>query len=143
EELIQTYLRYEASYADLYSEVWLYGEWAKGEGLDARDTGIDVVARTRGAGEYHAIQCKFDDDDEVIHKGDIDSCFTASGQKPFVHRIIITTTMQWTQNAELALMGQQPPVSKIDLQDLENSQIDWGAYKPREKPPLKAKFSPK
>jgi hypothetical protein len=29
EELIRTYFRYEASYADLYSDVWLFADWAK------------------------------------------------------------------------------------------------------------------
>ena len=50
EELIRTYFRYEASYADLYSDVWLYGDWAreigtKQFGLSAKDVGIDLVAR--------------------------------------------------------------------------------------------------
>ena len=29
EELVRTYLRFEASYADLYADVWLYAVWAK------------------------------------------------------------------------------------------------------------------
>lgn len=29
EELIRTYFRFEASYADLYSYVWIFGDWAK------------------------------------------------------------------------------------------------------------------
>jgi predicted helicase len=32
EELIRTYFRYEASHADLYSEVWLFADWAKAIG---------------------------------------------------------------------------------------------------------------
>ena len=35
EELIRTYFRYEATYADLYDDVWLYSDWAKTQGLDA------------------------------------------------------------------------------------------------------------
>jgi len=57
EELVRTYFRYEATYADLYSDVWLYSDWAKEQGLDARDTGIDLVAKTNGTNEFHAIQC--------------------------------------------------------------------------------------
>lgn len=38
EELILTYLRNEASYRDLYSRDWSYSDWAKAQGLDARDT---------------------------------------------------------------------------------------------------------
>ncbi|MCF6313524.1 MAG: DEAD/DEAH box helicase family protein [Verrucomicrobiales bacterium] len=140
EELIRAYFRYEASYADLFSDVWLYSDWAKEQGLDAKDTGIDLVAKTRDTDEYHAIQCKFYAEDHKIQKSDIDSFFTASGQKPFTHRIIVTTTNEWTDNAEKSLAGQQPPVSKIDLIDLENSQIDWEKYQPSKKPALKVKY---
>ena len=140
EELIRTYLRYEATYADLYSDVWPYAEWATEQGLDARDTGIDLVAKTNGTDEYHAIQCKFYAEDYRILKKDIDSFFTASGQKPFTHRIIVTTTNDWSDNAEKALIGQQPAVTKIDLHDLENSQIDWSKYQPSEPPVLKEKY---
>ena len=128
EELTTTYLRYEAAYADLYSDVWTYTDWAREQGIDGKDTGIDLVAKTRGTGEYHAIQCKFYNEDYRIQKSDIDSFFTASGKKPFTHRVIVTTTNNWSGNAEDALQNQQPPVSKIDLHDLENSQIDWAKY---------------
>jgi hypothetical protein len=144
EELVRTYLRFEASYADLYSDVWLYSDWAKEIGtpefgLSAKDTGIDLVAKTRGTGEYHAIQCKCYAEDYRVRKADIDSFFTASGQKPFTQRIIVTTTNDWSDNAENALANQQPPVFKIDLNDLENSQIDWAKYQPSTPPPLKPK----
>lgn len=139
EDLVCTYLRNEASYKDLYSDVWTYGDWAREQGLDARDTGIDLVAKTQGTDEYHAIQCKFYADGYRVQKSDIDSFFTASGKKPFTHRIIISTTNNWSEHAEDALANQQPPVSKIDLNDLENSQIDWASYQPNHSPVLKPK----
>ena len=139
EELILCYLRNEATYRDLYSDVWSYCDWAKLQGLDGRDTGIDLVAKTSGTGEYHAIQCKLYAEDYRLQKGDIDSFFTASGKKPFTHRIIIATTDKWSEHAEDALQNQQPPVSKIDLHDLENSQIDWSHYHAKSKPTLKTK----
>lgn len=139
EELIITYLRYEAAYADLYSDVWTYSDWAKAQSLDGKDTGIDLVAKTKGTNEYHAIQCKFYAEDYRIQKSDIDSFFTASGKKPFTQRVIVTTTNNWSDNAEDALQNQQPPVSKIDLNDLENSQIDWTKYQPKKAPELKPK----
>ena len=146
EELLRTYFRYEASYADLYSDVWLWADWAKEIGtaefgFSGKDTGIDLVAKTRGTGEYHAIQCKCFAPDERVHKSDIDSFFTASGQKPFTQRIIVTTTDDWTENAENALRNQQPPVFKLDLHDLENSQIDWAKFRPSEPPVLKPKYA--
>src|SRR5690606_36042998 len=100
EELIRTYFRYEATYADLYSDVWLYSDWAKEQGLDGRDTGIDLVAKTQGTNEYHAIQCKCYAEDYRVKKSDIDSFFTASGKKPFTNRIIVTTTNNWSEHAE-------------------------------------------
>ncbi len=141
EELIRTYFRYEATYRDLYSDVWLYSDWAKTQGLDGRDTGIDLVAKTQGTNEYHAIQCKCYAEDYCVRKADIDSFFTASGKKPFTHRVIVTTTSNWSEHAEDALQNQQPPVTKIDLNDLENSQIDWAKYKPNAAPVLKQKKS--
>ncbi|NMY49824.1 type ISP restriction/modification enzyme [Pseudomonas sp. WS 5011] len=139
EELICAYLRNEATYRDLYDKVWMYGDWAKEQGLDGRDTGIDLVARTQGTGEYHAIQCKLYAEDYRVQKKDIDSFFTASGKAPFSHRIIVTTTNNWSEHAEDALQGQQPAVSKIDLQALEDSQIDWATYQPNQAVALKAR----
>lgn len=139
EELMLCYLRNEATYRDLYSEVWTYGEWAALQGLDKRDAGIDLVAKTQGTGEIHAIQCKLYAEDYRLQKSDIDSFFTASGKKPFTHRVIVSTTNHWSTHAEEALRDQQPPVSKIDLNDLENSQIDWAQYQPKAAPVLKVK----
>lgn len=139
EELIVTYLRNEATYRDLYSDVWTYAEWADLQGLDKRDTGIDLVAKTRGTEEFHAIQCKLFAPGHKVQKSDIDSFFTASGKKPFTRRIIVATTNHWSEHAEDALLDQQPPVSKIDLTALEESQIDWGQYQPKAAPVIKAK----
>ncbi len=139
EELICAYLRNEATYRDLYEEVWTHADWAAERGLDGRDTGIDLVAKTRGTGEYHAIQCKLYAEDYRVQKKDIDSFFTASGKAPFSHRIIVTTTNNWSEHAEDALQGQQPPVSKIDLQALEDSQIDWSRYQSKQAVVLKEK----
>jgi predicted helicase len=139
EELIVCYLRNEATYRDLYSDVWTYGEWAELQGLHKKDAGIDLVARTHGTGEIHAIQCKLYAETYRLQKGDIDSFFTASGKKPFSHRLIVSTTNRWSEHAEDALRDQQPPVSKIDLSDLENSQIDWSKFHSKAPPVLKPK----
>ncbi|ANE54628.1 type ISP restriction/modification enzyme [Methylomonas sp. DH-1] len=139
EELIVCYLKNEATYRDLYSDVWLYADWADRQRLDKRDTGIDLVAQTAGTSEFHAIQCKLYAADYKIRKDDIDSFFTASGKKPFTHRLIITSCLNWTEHADDALRDQQIPVNKIDLHDLENSQIDWAQYQAKAEPVLKPK----
>ena len=143
EELIRTYLRYEPIYADLYSDVWLLDEVPAELGISKKDTGIDLVAKTRGTEELHAIQCKFYAEDHVVKKGEIDSFFTASGQKPFSHRVIVVTSNNWSENAEASLFDQQPPVSRIDLSDLETSQIDWSKFKSNTQPVIKPKYDPR
>ncbi|NNB05473.1 DEAD/DEAH box helicase [Pseudomonas fragi] len=139
EELIFAYLRNEATYRDLYDKVWMYADWAKEQGLDGRDTGIDLVARTQGTGEFHAIQCKLYAEDYRVQKKDIDSFFTASGKAPFSHRIIVASTNNWSEHAEDALQGQQLSINKIDLQALEDSQIDWAKYQPKHAVAFKAR----
>lgn len=139
EELITCYLRNEPRYRDLYQTVWPYADWARAQGHDGRDAGIDLVAQTSGTGEYHAIQCKLFAPDYRLQKSDIDSFFTASGKKPFTQRVIVSTTDHWSEHAEAALRDQQPPVHKIDLTALEDSLIDWSRYAPKAKPVLKAK----
>lgn len=139
EELITCYLRNEPRYRDLYETVWSYADWARAQGHDGRDAGIDLVAQTSGTGEYHAIQCKLYAPDYRLQRADIDSFFTASGKKPFTRRVIVSTTDHWSDHAEAALADQQPPVHKIDLTALEESLIDWSRYAPKAKPALKSK----
>ncbi len=127
ERLSVIYFKNEPFYKDQYEEVLTYGEWAEKQGFAKKDTGIDLVAKTF-TGEFHAIQCKNYAPEYKIAKSDIDSFFTASGKTIFSHRIIVTTTNQWTQNASDSLEDQNPPVSTINLQDLENSLIDWSQF---------------
>lgn len=141
EELTICYLRNEATYKDLYSDVWTYSQWAELQGIPKNDAGIDLVAKTADTGEFHAIQCKLYAPTYRLQKSDIDSFFTASGKKIFSRRVIVSTTNNWSDNAENALIDQHPPVTKIDLHDLENSQIDWAKYQPNQAPVLKPKKS--
>jgi len=138
EELTVCFLKTEPAYAALYKSVETYSEWAERRGLDKRDTGIDLVAETH-ANEVHAIQCKLYAPDYRIQKADIDSFFTASGKKPFSHRIIVATTNHWSEHAEDALRDQQTPVTKIDLRTLEESVIDWSMFAVKKAPKLRAK----
>lgn len=138
EELTACFLKTEPAYAALYRSVEMYSQWADRRHADRRDTGIDLVAETHG-GEVHAIQCKLYAPDYRMQKADIDSFFTASGKKPFTHRIIVATTNHWSEHAEDALRDQQPPVTKIDLHTLEESVIDWSKFAPKKSPKLRPK----
>jgi predicted helicase len=142
EELTVAYLKNEPVYRELYRSVEPYAVWAERQGLDKRDAGIDLVAETF-TNEVHAIQCKLYAADYEVRKSDIDSFFTASGKKPFTHRIIFATTSHWSEHAEDALRGQHIPVTKIDLKALESSAIDWSKFAPRETVVLRTKKTPR
>ena len=139
EDLITCYLRNEPKYRDLYDSVWTYADWAREQGLNAQDAGVDLVARARGTGEFHAIQCKLYDADHAMRKDDIDSFMTASGKTTFSHRLIFSTCLHWTHHAEEAIANQTIPVSRIDLYDLETSAIDWSQYQPQQRITLRSK----
>ncbi|MCB1782860.1 MAG: DEAD/DEAH box helicase [Alphaproteobacteria bacterium] len=142
ELLSQDFLKNDPVLAQQYSEVWTYSKWAELQGIDKRDTGIDLVAKLADEEGYCAIQCKFYDEDHRISKKDIDSFFTASGKAPFTRRLIIdTTSADWSEHAEDALVGQSIPVNRIGLSDLEQSPIDWSAYAREQKVVLKEKKS--
>lgn len=126
ERLIKAYLLKDPLYQDKFSDVWLWGEWP--ETTKHQDTGIDLVAKERDTGEYCAIQCKFYDPSYSLQKSDIDSFFTASGKKPFTSRLIVSTTDNWSKNAEEALEDQQIPVTRLRVQDLANSPINWSEF---------------
>ena len=44
EDLIVCYLKNEPKYRDLYENVWTYADWARVQGINAQDAGIDLVA---------------------------------------------------------------------------------------------------
>ena len=144
EELMMRYFAFEPMYKDKYAEVWLWEAFKQHRiqhGFDdiGTDAGIDLVAKTRDTNEYCAIQCKFYAQDYSVKKSDIDSFFTASGNKLFSHRIIVSTTNHWSEHAEAALSNQHIPVIKLDLNALEESVIDWSQYQPKQDVILKPK----
>lgn len=126
ERLMCRYFELDPIYADRFSRVWMWNEWPDKGNIG--DTGIDLVAQMRATGEYCAIQCKFYLPDHTLAKEDIDSFFTASGKARFTSRIIVSTTDIWSKNAEDALHGQSIPVSRLRVQDLDNSPVDWSQF---------------
>ncbi|WP_180173517.1 type ISP restriction/modification enzyme [Acinetobacter sp. YH12029] len=121
------YFENEPAYADLFTKVQPYTEWAKEQGLTGKDTGIDLVATDKDGG-FCAIQCKLYDADRKVSKSEIDSFLSAASKAYFKSRIIVSTTNEWSQNALDTLENQDPPVTKIDLATLANSVIDWAKF---------------
>lgn len=126
EQLMAQFLRTDPMYAEQFSEVYLWQDWPGRDGK--HDTGIDIVAVDRLTGANVAIQCKFYAPGSTIGKTDIDSFLSASGKEGFAQRIIVSTTDKWNGHAEDAIQGQQIPVRRIGLADLEASVVDWDAF---------------
>lgn len=40
----------------------------------------------------------------------------------------MSSTDNWTQNADTALLGRNKPIVRIGLSELQNSKIDWSVY---------------
>ncbi|MFC5066551.1 DEAD/DEAH box helicase [Flaviflagellibacter deserti] len=130
ERLTKVWLENAPTQKPQFSRVLTFGEWAKANCFDQRDTGIDLVAELNDSpGCWCAIQCKFYREGYRIQKADIDSFFTASGKRPFTRRMIVDTTgVQWSEHAEEALRDQIVETTRVGLSDLEDSGIDWEAF---------------
>lgn len=137
EHLILAYLKTDPLYVSKYSNVWLWMDWPGRDGKG--DTGIDLVAEERETKDLCAIQCKFYDPDHTLDKPDIDSFFTASGKSDFTSRLIVSTTDHWSKHAEDALKDQKHPVTRLRVQDLDESPVDWADFSPVQTGPLKTK----
>lgn len=130
ERLMRAWLKTDPRYTDLFETVWLWEEFPFRDELGGTDTGIDLVARTY-SGDYWAIQCKCYAEDTVIDKSSVDSFLATSSrtfnhhQTTFAHRLWIATTNHWGSNAEEAIQNQNPPVSRVNLYDLDHSSVDW------------------
>ena len=129
ERLICRYLELDPIYAERFSRVWMWNEFPQKGNVG--DVGIDIVAEERATGEFCAIQCKFYLPDHTLAKGDIDSFFTASGKSLFTSCMIVSTTDKWGTNAEHALAHQSKPVTRLRVQDLDDSPVDWSKFDPK------------
>ncbi len=134
ERLMQAYLKTTALYIHLFEEVWLWSEFPHHDQFGGKDTGIDLVAKTY-TGDYWAIQCKCYAADSYIDKPSVDSFLATSGRsfesngesKAFSQRLWISTTNKWNATAEQTIKNQNPPVTRLNLIDLDNDAVDWDA----------------
>ncbi len=133
ERLIQGFLLTSPIYTTIIEKVWLWSEFPYKNQFGGHDTGIDLVALTK-ENKYWAIQCKCYLENTTIDKSNVDSFLATSSKNfsvednivvGFTHRLWISTSNKWGKNAEEALHNQNPPVSRINLADLENAPIDW------------------
>ena len=128
ERLIREALRTDRTYRERFSDVWLWSDWP--DRGNVPDIGIDLVAKHAHDAGYTAIQVKFYAPGHRLMKEDIDSFFTASGRHPFTDRIIVATSDQWSVNAEKSLSGQDKPVTRIGIDELDAMTIEWEGFDP-------------
>lgn len=126
ERLMLAFFRTDRTYRSLYPNAWLWSDWPGNEGKV--DTGIDIVVENADGSGYTAIQCKCYAPSNTVNKSDIDSFFTASGKAPFTNRIIVSTTPNWSKHALDALEGQEKPIQRIGVEDLDESSVDWSQW---------------
>ena len=133
ERLMKAYLLTDPKYANQFAKVWMWNEFPAKADLGGTDTGIDLVALTVD-GDFWAIQCKCYTEDTVIDKKSVDTFLSTSSRSfknlnlqttHFSQCLWISTSNNWTNNAEEALKNQRPPVSRINIHDLNQAAVDW------------------
>ena len=125
ERLLQAYFCQDPLYADRFSNVWRWPQWAiERPEFAGQDTGVDLVAEERGGG-YCAIQCKFHAPGTRISKPALDSFISASAREPFTQRIVVDTGHAWGPNAAKTIEGLTPPCQVLRFNDLADRPIDW------------------
>lgn len=135
ERLMKAYLLTDPKYANQFIKVWMWNEFPSKADLGGSDTGIDLVALTVD-GDYWAIQCKCYAETTTIDKKSVDTFLSTSSRSfrdikneqtvHFAQCLWISTTNNWTSNATEALKNQRPPVSRINIYDLNQASVDWG-----------------
>jgi predicted helicase len=134
ERLMQAYLLTDPKYVSKFKSVWLWNDFPSRKDFGGgADVGIDLVAKTF-QGDYWAIQCKCVDETTTIDKSSVDTfLFTSSKEFKdenlktvrFAHRLWISTTNKWSSNATETLKNQVPPVTRLNLYELQESPVDW------------------
>ena len=125
ERLVKRYFREDPLYADRFSDVWLWSEWAsKRTDFTGQDTGVDLVAEEREGG-CCAIQCKFHAPGTRISKDALDSFISASARDPFTGRMVVDTGHTWGPNAVKTIEGLTPACQVVRFNDLADRPIDW------------------
>lgn len=128
ERLAVAFIKHDPGMAQEYEDAWLYSEWAKGQGIQAKDLGIDAVAKLRSGG-FCAIQCKFYAESHKLRAEDLNGFLAASSTGQFERRLFIDTTNQpLSENLEHLLVTQQVPTTRIGLDRLDESPVDWAAF---------------
>jgi predicted helicase len=128
ENLVRRFLTTAPTFAQQFEKVIPFVEWEGRE--DDKDRGVDLVGFERVTGDLCAIQCKFYGEDDYIDLATISTFFTALGKSAFASGLIVTTSNNWSKNAEKALEDQTKPVRRIGLEHFAEADLDWASFVP-------------
>lgn len=133
EKLMQRWLRVDGFYGRMYSEVYLWGEFAERHGLEKKDLGIDLVAVKGEGGGLVAIQCKFYAEGTVVDKAAVDTFLStasavmrneAGEEFAFEEKVFVMTNDRLGVNARTTLENHNARI--ITIGALAESGVDWG-----------------
>ena len=133
EKLMQRWLRVDGFYGRMYSEVYLWGEFAERHGLEKKDLGIDLVAVKGEGGGLVAIQCKFYAEGTVVDKAAVDTFLStasavmrneAGEEFVFEEKVFVMTNDRLGVNARTTLENHNARI--ITIGALAESGVDWG-----------------
>lgn len=153
EHLMVKYLQLDPAQSLQFDQVYHWSDWPYNGGTT--DAGIDIVARNRRDGSWTAVQVKFYQEHAWLPKSELDKFFERSGRRfttedgptTFANRLVISTTDNWSANAEAMLADQTIPVARIGLADIAESPMNWDiATQPAGvliRPELKETFTPR
>lgn len=126
ERLVKAFLERDKAQAARFRRVWHWTDWPGNAGRP--DTGIDLVAEERDSGQLVAIQCKFYTSGRRLIREEANKFLGAYGTTQFARGIIVSTSDDWTENAEDALRDRDKQVLRWGPDVFEHSSIDWRTF---------------
>ena len=126
ERLVKAFLERDKAQSERFRRVWHWTDWPGNAGR--HDIGIDLVAEERDSGQLVAIQCKFYTSGHRLIREEANKFLGAYGTTQFARGIIVSTSDDWTDNAEDALRDRDKPVLRWGPDVFEHSSIDWRTF---------------
>ena len=130
ERLVKVFLENDPTQKQQYSKVWHYVDWAQDHPeYPSTDSGIDLVAELKDEKGLCAIQCKFYQSGSAITRASTDSFLAAATSYDFTRLVLIDTTNQPIgERAGKTLARLEDRFTRISLDELDKSPIEWTTY---------------
>ena len=126
ERLVKAFLERDKQRNAQFVRIWHWRDYPHNRGM--HDIGIDLVAEERDTGNHVAIQCKFYAPGTQVSRDDVNKLLGAYAVPQYAYGIIVSTSDNWTGNAENALAGLEKPVLRWGADVFENSTINWNDF---------------